>query len=138
MSKASVEESRNWHKKLSHLNFNNINELVKKNLVRGLPKVLFTPDGLYDACQIAKQRRSSFKSKMDHSVTDPHHILHLDLFGLVNVMSIGKKRHTLVIVDEFSRFTWVYFLHRKDEASEILLYHVNMIEDGKMKKIKIL
>ena len=65
-------------------------------------------------------------------------MLHLDLFGPVNVMSIGKKRYTLVIVDEFSRFTWVYFLHRKDEASEILLYHVNMIEDGKMKKIKIL
>ena len=75
---------------------------------------------------------------MDHSVTDPHHMLHLDLFGPVNVMSIGKKRCTLVIVDEFSRFAWVYFLHRKDETPETLLHHVNMIEDGKSKKIKIL
>ena len=50
-SKALVEESRNWHKRLSHLNFSNLNELVKKDLVRELPKVQFTPDGLCDSCK---------------------------------------------------------------------------------------
>ena len=50
LSRASVEDSWNWHKKLSHLNFNNINELVKKYLVRGLPKSVFTLDGLCDSC----------------------------------------------------------------------------------------
>ena len=61
LSRASIEESWNWHKRLSHLNFNNINELVKKVLVRGLPKSVFAPDGLCDSCQKAKQRKSSFK-----------------------------------------------------------------------------
>ncbi|KAK1403406.1 hypothetical protein POM88_003011 [Heracleum sosnowskyi] len=105
ISKASVDESWNWHKKLSHLNFSNINELVKKDLVKGLPKVLYTPDGLYDACQKAKQRRTSFKSKSESFIEEPYHMLHLDLFGPVNIMSISKKRYTLVIVDEYSRFT---------------------------------
>ncbi|KAK1394100.1 hypothetical protein POM88_013156 [Heracleum sosnowskyi] len=138
ISKASVDESWNWHKKLSHLNFSNINELVKKDLVRGLPNVLYTPDGLCDACQKAKQRRTSFKSKSESSIEEPYHMLHLDLFGPVNIMTISKKRNTLVIVDEYSRFTWVYFLHRKDETPEILLDHVRMIETTTKYKVKIL
>ncbi|KAL8112712.1 hypothetical protein AgCh_020142 [Apium graveolens] len=54
LSRASIEESWNWHKRLSHLNFNNINELVKKDLMRGLPKSVFAPDGLCDSCQKEK------------------------------------------------------------------------------------
>jgi hypothetical protein len=138
ISKASVDESWNWHKKLSHLNFSNINELVKKDLVRGLPNALYLPDGLCDACQKAKQRRTSFQSKSESSIEEPYHMLHLDLFGPVNIMSISKKRYTLVIVDEYSRFTWVYFLHRKDETPEVLLDHVRMIETTTKFKVKIL
>ena len=92
ISKASVDESWNWHKKLSHLNFSNINELVKKDLVRGLPNALYVPDGLCDACQKAKQRRTSFQSKSESSIEEPYHMLHLDLFGPVNIMSISKKK----------------------------------------------
>ena len=54
LSKESVNDSWIWQNKLSHLNFSNLNELVRKDLVRGLPKVLYTPDGLCDACQKAK------------------------------------------------------------------------------------
>ena len=137
LSKASVDESWNWHKKLSHLNFSNLNELVKRDLVSGLPKVLFTPDGLYDSCQKCKQRRTSHKSKAESSIDKAFHMLHLDLFGLVNIMSISKKMYTLVIVDEYTRFTWVYFLHRKDEIDAILLVHVRLIETDEF-KVKIL
>ena len=66
-------------------------------------------------------------------------MLHLDLFGPVNVMSIGKKRYTLVIVDEFSRFTWVYFIHRKDETPlrmenkrKSRFYEVIMVQNSKI------
>ena len=97
LSKASIEECWNWHKILSDLNFNNINELVKKDLVRGLPKSVFAPDGLCDSCQKAKQRKSSFKSKTESSILEPYHLLHVDLFGLVNVMSIAKKKYVRYI-----------------------------------------
>ena len=74
---------------------------------------MFNADGLCDACQKAKQRRTSFKNKTESSIDEPLHLLHLDLFGPVNVLSISKKRYALVIVDEFTRFTWVYFLFQK-------------------------
>ena len=107
LSKASVNDSWIWHKKLSHLNFSNLNELVRKDLVRGFPKVIYTPNGLCDACQKAKQRRTSFKNKTESSIEEPLRILHLDLFGRVNVLSINRKIYALLIVDEFTRFTWV-------------------------------
>ena len=65
-------------------------------------------------------------------------MLHLDLFGPVNVLSISKKRYALVIVDEFTRFTWVYFLFRKDETPEIILEHVKLMENSSTHKVKIL
>ena len=105
LSKSSASESWIWHKKLSHLNFSNLNELVIKDLVRGLPKLMFNVDGLCDACQKSKQRRNSFKNKTKSSIDEPLHLLHLDLFGPVNVLSISKKRYALVIVDEFTRYT---------------------------------
>ncbi|KAL8099662.1 hypothetical protein AgCh_032065 [Apium graveolens] len=137
-SRASIEESWNWHKKLSHLNFNNINKLVKKDLVRGLPKSVFAPDGLCDSCQKAKQRKSSFKSKTESSILEPYHLLHVDLFGPVNVISIAKKKYAMVIVDEFTRYTWVYFLHIKSETTSILIDHVKQLDKLVKDYVKII
>ncbi|KAL8091492.1 hypothetical protein AgCh_033925 [Apium graveolens] len=128
LSRASIEENLNWHKKLSHLNFNNINELVKKDLVRGMPKTVFAPDGLCDSCQKVKQIKSSFKSKTESSILEPYHLLHVDLFGPVNVMSIAKKKYAMIIVDEFTRYTWVYFLHKKTETTSTLTDHVKQLD----------
>ncbi|KAL8090564.1 hypothetical protein AgCh_039861 [Apium graveolens] len=138
MSRASIEESWNWHKKLSHLNFNNINELVKKDLVRGLPKSVFAPDDLCDSCQKAKQRKSSFKSKTESSILEPYHLLHADLFGPVNVMSIAKKKYAFVIVDEFTRYTWVYFLHTKSKTASILIDHIKHLDKLVKDSVKII
>ena len=138
LSRASIEESWNWHKRLSHLNFNNINELVKKDLVRGLPNSVFAPDGLCDSCQKAKQRKSSFKSKTESSILEPYHLLHVDLFGPVNVMSIAKKKYAMVIVDEFTRYTWVYFLHAKSETASVLIDHVRQLDKLVKDSVKII
>ncbi|KAL8112866.1 hypothetical protein AgCh_020248 [Apium graveolens] len=138
MSRASIEESWNWHKRLSHLNFNNINELVKKDLVRGLPKSVFAPDSLCDSCQKEKQRKSSFKSKTESSILEPYHLLHVDLFGPVNVMYIAKKKYALVIVDEFTRYTWVYFLHKKNEIAFTVTDHVRQLDKLVKDSVKII
>ena len=137
-AKMSSEESLNWHKRLSHLNLNNINELIRKDLVRGLPKSILNLDGLCDSCQKAKLRKSSFKSKTESSVVDPYHLLHVDLFGPVNVMSIGRKKYALVIVDEYTRYTWVYFLATKDETAQTLMDHVTLLDKGSEDKVKII
>ena len=53
----------------------------------------------------------------------------MNLFGPVNIMSISKKKYCLVIVDHFTRFTWTYFLHSKDEASEIIINHIKIVDN---------
>ncbi|KAK1387194.1 hypothetical protein POM88_015372 [Heracleum sosnowskyi] len=135
-SKASKDESWLWHKKLSHLNFKVMNDLVRKDLARGIPQVEFSKDGLCDACQKGKQKKASFKSKTESSIVHQLELLHMDLFGPVNVMSISKKKYCLVIVDDFSRFTWTFFLHSKDEASEIIINHIKMVNNHPNFKVR--
>ena len=53
-------------------------------------------------------------------------------------MSIAKKRYTLVIVDEFTRYTWVYFLHSKDETSSLLIEHVKQLDKISKDAVKII
>ena len=96
--------------------------------MRGLPKSVFAPDGLCDSCQKATQRKSSFKSKTESSILEPYHLLHIDLFGPVNVMSVTKKKYAMVIVDEFTRYTWVYFLYTKSETTSILINHIKQMD----------
>ena len=106
-----------------------MNLLVKKNLVRGLPKVVFTKYGLCDAFHKGKQRKASFKSKTESSIDEPLQLLHMDLFGAVNIMSISKKKYYLVIVDNFTRFSWTFFLLSKDETSQFIINHIKAVDD---------
>ena len=127
-SKASSEDSWLWHKKLSHLNFKTMNSLVKRELVRGLPQMEFCQEGLCEACEKGKSKKASHRSKDMTSITEPLQLIHMDLFGPVNVLSVSRKRYALVIVDDYSKYTWVLFLHTKDEAPKIIIDHIKRIE----------
>src|SRR5437667_6118410 len=105
-----------------------MNDLVKRELVSGIPQMEFASQGLCSACQHGKFKKSSFKSKTTSAVKEPLNLLHMDLFGPVNVMSVTKKRYCLVIVDEFSRYTWVYFVHAKSEVTTQVISYVKKVE----------
>ena len=135
-SKACAEKGWLWHKKLSRLNFKAMNLLVKKNLVRGLPKAEFTKDGLCDACQKGNQRKASSKSKTESSIDEPLQLLHMDLFGPINIMSISKKKYCLVIVDDFTRFSCTFFLYSKDEASQLIINHIKVVDNDSRWNVK--
>nr|GEV59380.1 ribonuclease H-like domain-containing protein [Tanacetum cinerariifolium] len=107
-------------KRLGHLNFKTMNKLVKGNLVRGLPSKLFENDQTCVACQKKKHHRASCKPKTENSISLPLHLLHMDLFGPTFVKSLKKKMYCLVVIDGYSRFTWVFFLATEDETSGIL------------------
>ncbi|XP_063938007.1 uncharacterized protein LOC135147900 [Daucus carota subsp. sativus] len=79
--KASPEDSWLWHKKLSHLNFKIVNSLVKRDLVRRLPPLEFTLQGLCEACQNGKAKIASYKGTDTSNITEPLQLLHVDLFG---------------------------------------------------------
>ncbi|GJV76082.1 putative ribonuclease H-like domain-containing protein [Tanacetum coccineum] len=138
IAKATSDESMLWHRRLGHINFKNINKLVKDNLVRGYPTKCFENDQTCVACLKGKQHRASCKSKVLNPITKPLFMLHMDLFGPTFVSSLMHKKYCLVVTDDYSRFTWVFFLTTKDETSEILKKFIKEIENLVDKKVKII
>ncbi|GJU84954.1 putative ribonuclease H-like domain-containing protein [Tanacetum coccineum] len=136
IAKATVDESNKWHRRLGHVNFKNLNKLVKGNLVRGLPSKIFQNDHTCVACQKGKQHKASCKAKSVSSISQPLQLLHMDLFGPTSVRSINHKTYCLVITDDFSRFSWVFFLRTKDETSGILKDFIRQIENQLNQKVK--
>nr|GEV54787.1 ribonuclease H-like domain-containing protein [Tanacetum cinerariifolium] len=121
LAKASSSQSCLWHQRLFHLNFATINNLVKNNLVQGLPKMKFEKDHLCYTCAQGKIHRKHHKSKTAFALNKPLYLLHMDLCGSMRVQSINGKRYVLVVVDNYSRYTWVFFFHSKDEISEVII-----------------
>nr|GEY35688.1 hypothetical protein [Tanacetum cinerariifolium] len=138
LTKATNDESMLWHKRLGHINFKNINKLVKDNLMRRLPLKRFDNDQTCVACLKGKQHKVSFKSKLHNSISQPLFMLHMDLFGSTSMSSIMHEKYCHVITDDFSRFTWVFFLATKDETSRILKTFITKIENLVEKKVKII
>ncbi|GJW17530.1 putative ribonuclease H-like domain-containing protein [Tanacetum coccineum] len=136
IAKATLDESNKWHRRLGHVNFKNLNKLVKGNLVRGLPSKIFKNDLTCVACKKGKQNKASCKAKLVSSVSQPLQILHMDLFGPTSVRSINHKTYCLVITDDFSRFSWVFFLGTKNETSQILKDFIRQIENQLNQKVK--
>ncbi|GJV36479.1 putative ribonuclease H-like domain-containing protein [Tanacetum coccineum] len=138
VAKVTLDESMLWHRRLVHIKFKNINKLVKDNLVRGLPIKHFENNQTCVACLKGKQHRASCKSKVLNPITKPLFMLHMDLFGLTFVSSLTHKKYCLVVTDDYSRFTWVFFLTTKDETSEILKNFIKEIKNLVDKKVKII
>ncbi|GJY73390.1 putative ribonuclease H-like domain-containing protein [Tanacetum coccineum] len=138
IAKATLDELMLWHRRLGHVNFKIINRLVKENLVRGLPTKRFENDQTCVACLKGKQHKASCKSKVQNSITQPLFMLHMDLFGSTFVSSLMKKKYCLVVTNDYSRFTWVFFLATKDETSGILISFITEVENLVDKKVKII
>ncbi|GJR76876.1 putative ribonuclease H-like domain-containing protein [Tanacetum coccineum] len=138
IAKATSDESKLWHRRLGHINFKNLNKLVKGNLVRGLPSKVFKNDHTCVACHKGKQHRASCKAKLERLITEPLHTLHMDLFGPTSVKSINHASYCLVITDDCTRFSWVFFLASKDETSGILQNFIRQIENQLSHRVKII
>ncbi|GKC24264.1 putative ribonuclease H-like domain-containing protein, partial [Tanacetum coccineum] len=136
ITKATVDESNKWHRRLGHVNFKNLNKLVKGNLVRGLHSKIFQNDHTCVACQKGKEHKASCKAKIVSSISQPLQLLHMDLFGPISVRSINHKTYCLVITDDYSRFSWVFILRTKNETSGILKDFIRQIENQLNQKVK--
>ncbi|GJZ94561.1 retrovirus-related pol polyprotein from transposon TNT 1-94 [Tanacetum coccineum] len=97
MSKASPTQAWLWHQRLSHLNFDYINLLLKKDIVIGLPKLKYIKDPLCSSCELSKVKRSSFKTKVVPSLKGRLNLLYMDLCGPMHVESINRKKYILTL-----------------------------------------
>ncbi|GJY61001.1 retrovirus-related pol polyprotein from transposon TNT 1-94, partial [Tanacetum coccineum] len=111
LSKASKSKSWLWHHRLNHLNFGTINDLARKDLVRGLPRLKFENDHLCSACQLGKSKKFSHRPKSENTNMEDLYILHMDLCGPMRVQSIKGKKYILVIVVEY--YEGVGIFHQK-------------------------
>ncbi|GJQ90134.1 retrovirus-related pol polyprotein from transposon TNT 1-94 [Tanacetum coccineum] len=128
LSKATKTKSWLWHRRLSHLNFGAINHLARHSLVRGLPKLKFEKDHLCSACAMGKSKKKPHKPKSEDTNQEKLYLLHMDLCGPMRVASVNGKKYILVIVDDYSRFTWVKCLRSKDEAPDFIIKFLKMIQ----------
>ncbi|GJV07552.1 retrovirus-related pol polyprotein from transposon TNT 1-94 [Tanacetum coccineum] len=138
LSKATSTKSWLWHHRLSYLNFSTINDLTKHDLVNGLLKFKYSKDHLCSACERGKSKKSSHLPKLVPSTHSKLELLHMDLCGPMRVATINEKKYILVIIDDYSRFTWVYFLHTKDETQKIIKKFIALVQlnfDAKIHKI---
>nr|GFC65333.1 retrovirus-related Pol polyprotein from transposon TNT 1-94 [Tanacetum cinerariifolium] len=116
-----------WHQRLSHLNFDTINDLARNDLVAGLPKFKYHKEHLCPSCKQGKSKRASHPLKPVPNSRQRLHILHMDLCGPIRIASINGKRYILVIGDDYSRYTWVHFLRSKDEAPAVIITFLKRI-----------
>ncbi|GJU59993.1 retrovirus-related pol polyprotein from transposon TNT 1-94 [Tanacetum coccineum] len=130
MAKATSSQAWLWHRRLSHLNFDTINLLSKNNIVTGLLKLKFIKDHLCSSCELGKAKRKSFHTKTTPSSKRRLQLLHMDLCGPMRVESINGKKYVLVIVDDYSRYTWTHFLRSKDETPAVLIDFLTLVQRG--------
>nr|GEY40972.1 hypothetical protein [Tanacetum cinerariifolium] len=117
-----------WHRCLSYLNFGTINHLARYGLVRGLPKLKFEKDHLCSTCTMGKSKKKPHKPKSKDTNQEKLHLLHMDLCGPMRVASVNRKQYILVIVNDYSWYTWVKCLRSKDEASDFIIKFLKMIQ----------
>nr|GEY60009.1 hypothetical protein [Tanacetum cinerariifolium] len=137
MAKATSSQAWLWHRRLSNLNFDTIKLLSKNDILIGLAKLKFVKDHLCSSCELGKAKRKSFKSKITPSSKRRLQLLHMNLCGAMRVANINGKKYVLVIVDDYSRYTWTHFLRSKDETPEVLIDFPRLVQRGLHAQVRI-
>nr|GEV03937.1 hypothetical protein [Tanacetum cinerariifolium] len=138
LAKASKTKSWLWHRHLNHLNFGTINDLARKDLVRGLPRLKFEKDYLCFACQLRKSKKHTHLPKAKNTKLEVLNTLHMNLCGQIRVQTINRNKYILVIVDDYTRFTWVKFLKSKDETPGVVIKLLKQIQVGLNKTVRFI
>ena len=128
-----------WHRRLAHVEMSSLKKLMKNEFVRGLKDVKFEKDKLCSACQAGKQFANTHPTKAFMSTTRVLELLHMDLFGPIIYKSLGGNLYCLVIVDDYSRYTWVFFLHDKTKVASCFKKFAKRAQNEfevKLKKIR--
>jgi hypothetical protein len=128
-----------WHRRLAHIGTRNLHKLQKYDHILGLTNIVFEKDRSCGAYQVGKQVGTHHHAKNIMTTTRSLEMLHMDLFGLVTYISIDGNKYGLVIIDDYYRFTWVFFLRDKSNIQEVLKKFFRRAQneiDDKVKKIR--
>jgi hypothetical protein len=101
-----------WHRRLAYVGMKNLHKLLKGEHILGLTNVHFEKDRVCSACQAGKQVGAHHPHKNIMTTDRPLELLHMNLFGPIAYISIGGSKYCLIIVDDYSHFTWVFFCRK--------------------------
>ncbi|CAL2260341.1 unnamed protein product [Prunus armeniaca] len=127
-SRASVTECTwIWHKRLGHLNLRSLKQLRDQSMVHDLP-YLEEINGVCEGCQLSKQHRDWFPKRQAWRARNPLKLIHIDLCGPMHTESIAGNIYFMLLIDDCTRMTWVYFLRYKLDAITCFRKFKNMVE----------
>ncbi|KAK2402491.1 cysteine-rich RECEPTOR kinase [Trifolium repens] len=115
---SQTDEANLWHQKLGHLHLRGMIKFISKEAIRGLPKLTIEEKNICGDCQIGKQIQMSHPRLPHQGTSRVLELLHMDLMGPMQVESLGGRRYAFVVVDDFSRYTWISFLKEKSDTFE--------------------
>jgi hypothetical protein len=130
-------ESWLWHIRMGHMHFNNLVKFSKREAVREIPKIMKPTNTLCKHSEQGKQTNTRFKSK-EYSTTRPLEIVHTDLVGPTTTKGLKGERYFMLLVDDYTRMTTVFFLKNKSEAFENFKIYKEMVENEMDSRIKCL
>jgi hypothetical protein len=105
-----------WHRRLAHVGMKNLHKLQKDGHILGLTNIVFKKDKPYGACQARKQVEAPHHANNIMTTIRPLEMLHRDFFGPIAYINIGGNKYGIVVIDDYSCFTWVFFLHDMSET----------------------
>jgi hypothetical protein len=109
------DSGRVWHERFGHLNFRYMQRLSKQGMVKGLPDIQFS-EGVCEGCILGKHPEEKFENGKERRASSSLDLVHIDLMGPFPHLSISKERYVLTFIDDYSCYTWVYFLIKKSEV----------------------
>ena len=99
-----------WHQWMGHASYKHLSIISKHELVLGIPKLSRMSNVVCGPCHLGKQMKAKHPGTQTSVTSRPLELLHLDLMGPTRIESLGGKKYILVVVDDFTRYTWVIFL----------------------------
>ena len=127
-SRAKLDPTKLWHKRLGHINNRDLVHLVNTKRVRDISRLSGERKPICDECMKGKQNKSSHKKVKEIRTIRSLELLHIDLMGPMHTKSRCGKRYVLMIVDDFSRYSFMSFLRKKSEAIKHLKPLFNRIQ----------
>ncbi|GJU30961.1 zinc finger, CCHC-type containing protein [Tanacetum coccineum] len=126
-----------WHARLGHLNFESLKSMAQRDLVHGIPTIKHTTQ-VCDVCLIGKHNRAPFPKKAKGRSTSPLDLVYGDLCGPITPPTPSGKKYIFLLVDDYSRYMWVYFLNTKDQAFDTFKEYKKTIENELRTTLKML
>ncbi|KAD5802931.1 hypothetical protein E3N88_14291 [Mikania micrantha] len=131
------EEAWLWHARLGHINFDTIKLMTHKNLVQGVPRINHASQ-ICDACLLGKHIRAPFPNQARFKSDKPLELVYGDLCGPISPPPHSGKKYIFLLVDDCTRYMWIYLLSSKDQAFGIFREFKQLVENEVGTKLKIL